>query len=104
MVYDLERMVYHPQSIIQIIRKGINDMARTKRDNMKKQTASILNNTAKAVLTLNELHTEFEPHHPELANLLEAAMINIANQREIVLKFAMDAWMLDENGVMKYMS
>lgn len=79
-------------------------MPKSVRDLLKKKTGQVLNNSAKAVLDLNELYDAFKEHHPDLAQNLATQMLIIAAARDKVIEFAGDAWGLDEDGIMKYMS
>lgn len=78
-------------------------MASNHKDKLKKRTAQVLNNSAKAVIDLQQLYDEFKPHHPEMALILGQAMIEIAQAREKVIVFVNAAWYIDEEQIMKYM-
>lgn len=78
-------------------------MARTKRDGLKRKSAQVLNNLAKAILDVNEIYTQFDGVHAEHAEYLKQLMLSIARSREGMISFATSSWGLDENQLMKYL-
>lgn len=78
-------------------------MPKTKRDELKRFCAQALNNSAKAILDVNNVYEEFKSVHPEFNPPLESFMVGLNTQREHLLAFVMAAWGLDEESIMKYM-
>jgi len=79
-------------------------MSRSKRDQMKRQAAQALNNSAKAILDINSIYDEFKGVHEDKALLLGIIMRNFAQSREQLLVFIQESWALDENQIMSWLA
>lgn len=77
-------------------------MARTIRDELKRKCAQAANNSAKAVLDVNDVYEAYKDVHPEEAKELEAVMVGLAVSRERLLKFVASQWQLDEEQLQSY--
>lgn len=67
-------------------------MPKTKRDLMKRQVGHVYNNLNLAGGHLQQLIDEFQPVHPELAEVLEAMQGGILVQLEMLNKFVFACW------------
>lgn len=99
-------------------------MARSKRDDLKRSVAQSVNHMAHAVLDLNEVYVEFtssadrmrelqlpesevdyiakENEYREYAEYIKAVMISVSKCRDGALSFAITAWNIDEEQLIKY--
>lgn len=100
-------------------------MARSKRDDMKRNIAQASNHMASAVLDINEVYQEFDQaatalekaeaekpeteqsaeisQHRKFAEYLKQLMISISKDRDHLHNFALAAWGLDEEQLRGYM-
>jgi hypothetical protein len=84
-----------------IIIKGVN-MARRKRDNLKRLAAQAFNNLDRGVDDLMELRAEFEQHHIELANELEQIATMAYTVILLLEKFTLKCWQIDIEWLKSY--
>lgn len=99
-------------------------MPRSKRDDMKRSIAQAVNHQAAAILDINEVYKEFEEaavkmeeaakiakddtagdqlsSHRQYADYLKGVMLALSANREAALVFALSAWNLDEEQLIRY--
>lgn len=78
-------------------------MARSIRDNLKRNVAQSVNHIAAAILDTNQVYEQFKDAGKEEAAILEQDMLHLAAVRQHQLDFALHAWALDEESLMSYM-
>lgn len=75
---------------------------RTKRDNLKRSAAQVVNHYTTSILILDALADEFRAQHPEHAEGLDAVALATNQLRDAMLEFALVAWSLDEERLQSY--
>lgn len=100
-------------------------MARTKRDELKRNIGQAVNHQSGAILDLYEVYTQFDEaakkvaengpiipspenyipsvSHAEMSELIKTVIQTISASRDATLKLAMQLWGLDEDGLMSYL-
>lgn len=76
-------------------------MARSKRDDMKRDIAQSVNHLAVAILNVNDVYEQFNGVHQEDADQLARMMMTISSARDALLEFAVRTWALGEEGLMR---
>lgn len=76
---------------------------RSKRDDLKRMVAQIVNHQAKAIVTIAELQAIFAEHEPDMAQYLEQCALNENATRDAMLAFAMNSWMLEDEALASFL-
>lgn len=100
-------------------------MGRSKRDELKRKIAQASNHIAHSILDINDVYVMFDDaaqkleesgyhpvneaeegsqsHHAKYAEYLKTLMLSLSMDRDALLKFALDAWGLDEDQLRVFM-
>lgn len=70
---------------------------------LKKKAAQVVNCIDKAIVYLDDLHDEFEPHHPDYAEYLSAIIVSLLQSREWTLDFWTRAWGTEPDDYKRWM-